>query len=101
MGIYIEGMEIPKSCWKCPFHDEDYCYPGDMSISRDHHSDRSKYCPMIEVPDGHGRLIDADELIVHDGWLAEAECQRTHITFVYSNDLADAPTVIPAAGRNL
>ena len=52
MAIYIEGMEMPKSCWGCNLHWEDDCYAGNMSISRVHYSDRSEYCPLIEVPDG-------------------------------------------------
>ena len=65
-GIYIPGMEMPKSCWDCgALHEEDYCYAGNMSIDRGHSKDRAKYCPLIEVPD-HGRLIDADKIGLTD-----------------------------------
>ena len=36
MAILIKGMEMPKSCFNCP---------------------------LIEVPEPHGRLIDADALV--------------------------------------
>ena len=55
---------------------------------------RLSCCPLVEVPIPHGRLIDADKLEVHDGWLNEAEDYSTHITFVYSNAIDCAPTVI-------
>ena len=100
MGVYARDMKIPESCWKCPFHDEDYCYPGDMSIDRNHHSDRSKYCPLIEIPDGHGRLISARaaKWAFDDAIMEEAKV--TGIVLATSDEIAkviaSVPTIIPA-----
>ena len=57
-----------------------------------------------ELP-AHGRLIDADALKVQDGWLRDSKyfsqnSSHTHITFVYSNDICNAPTIIPAEENN-
>lgn len=57
----------------------------------------SKRVPSVP----HGRLIDADALEEHDGWLRNSmyfaqESGHTHIQFVYANDIIQAPTVIPA-----
>lgn len=94
-GIYIPGMEMPKSCWDCgALHEEDYCYAGNMSIDRGHSKDRSKYCPLVEVPD-HGRLIDADTLkekYPHDeDWNYPVNTN----SFVVET-INNAPTIIPA-----
>lgn len=50
----------------------------------------------VSIPLPHGRLKDVDKLEVHDGWLSEAEGYSTHITFVYSNAIDLAPTIIEA-----
>ena len=67
-GIYIEGLEMPKSCYKCPMkrrNGMDIVCPvaherfsvADVNIL-DYRLDN---CPLIPVPP-HGRLIDADAL---------------------------------------
>ena len=58
MGIYIKGMEMPKDCIVCPFgwngcnKQHDFVYMGS----------RPDFCPLIDVHEPHGRLIDADKL---------------------------------------
>ena len=110
MGVYIKGMEIPTSCFYCPFRRK--INPDDIQclVTRDVFEEtfagtiemRNRgFCPLIEVSPHHGRLIDADALEVQDGWLRDSkyfaqESSHTHITFVYSNDIYNAPTVIPA-----
>ena len=96
-GIYIPGMEMPKSCWDCgALHEEDYCYAGNMSIDRGHSNDRSKYCPLIAVPD-HGRLIDADALS-NDGWVLHKQVMRMGGFAIHEMPLncPSLPTIIPA-----
>lgn len=74
MSIYIKGMEMPKSCWSCPFSvhhdpDTDRCLITGMLYETTwaRFSDRQPACPLVPVPE-HGRLIDADAL-------AEASCK--------------------------
>lgn len=106
MSILIKDMEMPKSCMNCMFCgfagadcELDLCQ---ITGNAQKHIPHSKMpdCPLIEVPP-HGRLIDADALKVRDGWQRDSkyfaqESSHTHITFVYSNDIYNAPTVIPA-----
>lgn len=64
MGVYIKGMERPIACLACdfcnPFTEEPYCRrlmkvtPKTTTLSD---------CPIIEVPEPHGDLIDASEKI--------------------------------------
>ena len=64
MSVLIKGVEMPNNCKECPFSDhEAWCLiPGDW---RERYycpdDERSEFCPLIEVPTPHGRLIDADE----------------------------------------
>ena len=65
MGVYINGMEMPKSCYVCPFCDyvSARCdaVKGNPYTPESRYEKRADFCPLVPVPD-HGRLIDADEL---------------------------------------
>ena len=101
MSVLVEGMEMPKTCCAC------FCARGnECGITRyeptfaEWYEDGVKDCPLIPVPP-HGRLIDADALEEHDGWLRDSmyfaqESSHTHIQFIYANDIINAPTVIEA-----
>jgi hypothetical protein len=99
-GIYISGMEMPKSCWYCYFQDCGNCVLNnhkvvDNCIIEDR---RDADCPLISVPD-HGRLGDLNALkyratkrlyASNHGSMAEAY-------FSAVIDLIDtAPAIIPA-----
>lgn len=96
MGVYIKGMDMPKSCYDCDigvcicnrYYDPNFDI-NDTQIKR--HPD----CPLVEVKDPHGRLIDADELIAKH----EKEKIRDYDFHVCAeNWIANAPTVLEAEG---
>ena len=106
MGVYIKGMEMPKSCIVCRLE----------CLYRKHNStERSSHCPLVEIAEPHGRLIDADAIDKEVGnrYMAIYEslggidlktmCSPTG--FVISELLTvekmvlDAPTVIEAEGE--
>lgn len=86
-GIYIKGMEMPKSCVDCRFHKSIYCTLNDICTNT------AQGCPLIPVPP-HGRLIDADDVYhvltsyYHHRTYIQHEALREAITGV--------PTIIPA-----
>lgn len=91
MAVLIKGMEMPESCWKCPFmYARVYCVVNSKLIfDDDEYSELNKRydgCPLAEVPEPHGRLIDADALcegrVSNDNVVIYAKC---------------APTIIPAS----
>lgn len=47
MGVYIKKMKMPRSCVEC-------------RLLRVESNDEwvGKYCPLVEVTEPHGRLID-------------------------------------------
>ena len=79
MGVYIKGLKMPKSCSDCLFFvdglydaNDELCSaclakednsPSGCSYKEidgiDHMARRMDYCPLVEVPEPHGRLIDA------------------------------------------
>jgi len=69
MAIYIKEMEAPEHCDLCPFQKYDgyeiqpfwYCLFTGLKI--DHSLVPSgNNCPLVYIPEPHGRLIDADLL---------------------------------------
>ena len=91
-GVYIKGMEMPKSCDVCRFAIDGFCYAsGRVNIEAVEGRQVTNYCPLAPVPD-HGRLIDADALLnsvtSKYGWFE-----------VDNADVRDAPTIIPADGE--
>ena len=60
MALIIKG-DMPKGCgWDCDLWSEGLCAPLQKSV--DEHTIDSD-CPILcEIPDKHGRLIDADAL---------------------------------------
>lgn len=62
MGIYIKGMKMPKYCDNCLFTIDDGCMFNNL-IDVDTGNAVFDDCPLVEVKEPHGRLIDADELI--------------------------------------
>ena len=64
---YIVPKEIPNRCGRCPcFHAEHpmYCQAvkadKNKRIYAPYGEGRPDWCPLIEVPTPHGRLIDGD-----------------------------------------
>ena len=101
MSVLIKGMEMPKNCKKCMFADFDdveFDYELYCAVSKkyadldacDHPLGWS--CPLVEVKDPHGRLIDADEI--------EMPCLETTADQKWMEiAIKSTPTVIEAEGR--
>lgn len=65
MSVLIRGMEMLKDCFECVFFDEEHnwCNMQDEHLhNQKDKTGRAKWCPIVEVPTPHGRLIDADEI---------------------------------------
>lgn len=77
MSVLVKGIKMPKDCPQCllsswsPITDEFlgcFAVPGkryavlsDKEYAKS--TKRPDWCPLVELPEKHGRLIDADELI--------------------------------------
>ena len=88
MGVYIKGVEMPKSCFDCRY----IC-----GLSNSHKFTRKRHplCPIVPVPK-HGDLIDRDELLKQKWESSDWECGGCHAVVVSAYDIEDAPTVIEA-----
>lgn len=90
MSVLIKGIGMPETCDDCQFHryhsrGEYVCvatpmfYPMNLANSK---GIRKDWCPLVELPETHGRLIDADELkkafdIVPAGRVTRASVRTT------------------------
>lgn len=97
MTLLIKGMEMPMVCDDCWALDEYGDYPRCRITGEQRgynfriREQRMEHCPIVEAPTPHGRLIDADELLMDanklrygEGWLITVE------------NIEAAPTVIEA-----
>ena len=105
MAILIKGMEIPKCCDDCKFvcwsnlHQTGSCYLLDSDqcfddYSTEYRTRRSEHCPLIEVPEPHGRLGDLDAL--KDKW-THKDLDLFSQGWIWLRDLNRAPTIIPSS----
>lgn len=121
MGFYVD-LEMPEDCPMCPFayYDMFNTFRG-CDITRGKRwavkndkdyaelSTRPDWCPLIEVSEPHGRLIDADALhkLFEDQWHylqvldwnenPTAEAKQSGINWCINTMHDDAPAVIPAS----
>ena len=121
MGFYVD-LEMPKDCPMCPFayYDMFNTFMGcditrgkRLAVKNDkdyaESSTRPDWCPLIEVPEPHGRLGDLDALhkLFEDQWHylqvldwnenPTAEAMQSGINWCINTMHDDAPTVIPAS----
>ena len=100
--VLIRGMKMPKSCWDCKFNASTIDHYELCILTKKTYSwgltKPPSDCPIIEVPDGHGDLIDRDEL------LAELHLYRERLGAGFSanevtsvmNRIRNQKTIIPA-----
>ena len=65
MGVFIKGMEMPKNCVVCKNYY--YCELWSKLTVNKRCKERHPDCPIVEVKEPHGNLIDIDQM-VNDFW---------------------------------
>lgn len=96
MSILIKNVQMPKNCSDCPLnYDMMSCmitgtrFWSDTLMDFDCQESRLYDCPLVEIPDKHGRIIDEDEIIIPSlsSWADQV---------IVADAIQDAPTVIEA-----
>lgn len=113
MSVLIKGMKMPRLCRECAcvqpsFSGTGYFCAADEFLVRDVNLNDvpPDWCPLIEVPIPHGRLVDADNLVqVIDDEFEEVtrtfqnpiELFRKSLLCGFARDvITAAPTIIEA-----
>lgn len=112
-GIYITGMEMPTSCFYCPFRrkvdpDDIMCIVTrevfEETFAGTIETRNRGNCPLVPVPD-HGDLIDRvafrEEMDKHypfDRYTQSKHEWEDAAKSAVIKMLATAPTIIPASG---
>lgn len=108
MSVLIKGMEMTKCCVECEWHeyyggDYDWVHAcrrtGTMPIENAE-TERANDCPLVEVPEPHGDLIDRDALENAGHYeVYFFKGKTTKVCFVTDNYLDEFTAVIEAEGR--
>ena len=90
MSVLVKGMSIPDNCELCAFETGfGFCLAkSDNFCGYTNYRKRPEWCPLVEVPGPHGRLIDADALDYKLG----ASDRDIYVKYT----LEEEPTVIEA-----
>lgn len=72
MSVIVKGMEMPKDCRECrmmEYHErtgKTWCKPADGLLADTYrpimYDGRPDWCPLVELPEHHGRLFDQDDV---------------------------------------
>jgi hypothetical protein len=107
MSVLIKGMEMPEKCGSCDlFHVESpmHCtvVKGHKTVGAPYGMPRPDWCPLVEIPEPHGDLIDRDALNIGEYEREDDDTGTLEISLGGLLDLyykvKDAPTVIEAEG---
>ena len=97
MSVLIKGVKMPETCSECYLREKNSC-PILRCIVEGYY--RPGFCPLVEVPSPHGRLIDADALMLEFAKFARASNNSDFAPVPRGNDavslLGSAPTIIEA-----
>lgn len=111
MSVLIKGMKMPEKCGSCDlFHVESpmHCtvVKGHKTVGAPYGMPRPDWCPLVEVKEPHGRLIDEENVI--DAIHERLKVLQTHEVFRRKRGdidllevmpyIAKIPTVIEAEG---
>lgn len=58
MSVLIKGMDIPENCTRCDYIGLNVAIGCPVMSGT---NGRATDCPLIALPDHHGRLVDADK----------------------------------------
>ena len=113
MSIIVKGMKMPTTCTMCDLAHAMKTSDGSVRLAcgvkgnwQDTYTHRHAWCPIVEIPEKHGRLIDADEKRLR----ITLKCIREGEYQIYKGGawgfaakaetaIDDAPTVFEAEGQ--
>lgn len=103
MSVIVKGMEMPENCYECPCcrhdsrngHQKEQCNLTLDVFDKNYFErleGRAQNCPLVALPDKHGRLVDADALfdeMEEAGWYNNSDRDE-----VAEELVMNAPTIV-------
>ena len=110
MSVIVKGMEMPECCDVCRFSDwsnlnqtascklKEY-EPCFANFSVEYRSKRADFCPLVALPDHHGRLVDADEMLKRlQAWNTSDRMDKALYNFALVR-IMEQPTIVESEGE--
>lgn len=96
--LIIRGMEMPNNVFDCPLNSFGICNLAQDETHCDCIGDsRPEWCPLVPLPEGHGRCIEADALLSVLDILKDKGCDGP--VWDQMRDIVKSMvTIIPAEG---
>ncbi len=110
MSVLIKGMEMPENCFECPCcrhdsrngHQKEQCNLTLDVFDKNYFErleGRAQNCPLIALPDKHGRLVEFIDVVVTDDEDTGTEEINLGEALSAYLKMRSAPTVIEAEGE--
>ena len=102
MSILIKDMDIPQKCGQCKLYHAEHpmhcmAVEGHRTVGAPYGMPRPDWCPLIEIPTPHGRLVDIKSVEDRKFTTVRTEYQRGW-NVALDSVVDNAPTVIEAEG---
>lgn len=100
MSIIVKGMKMPTTCTRCTLDAFGYCVAARRYSESSTTHERASFCPLVELPEKHGRLIDADAYVS----MMEEKCDYEkaldpYVLSVCRGGIKLMPTIVEAEGE--
>lgn len=112
MSVLIKGAKMPDYCEDCSLYDwvDPVCRVSGVDIDDENlRGCRPGWCPLVEVPEKHGDLIDRKVLSSAVlKWMPPDPCGKEEKEFPFGEDICvsmmmeieEQPTIIEAEGKD-
>ena len=110
MSVIVKGMKMPENCFECPCcrhdsrngHQKEQCNLTLDVFDKNYFErleGRAQNCPLIALPDNHGRLVEfVDVVTTLDEDSGTEEVWFGDIMRAYY-EMRNAPTIVEAEGE--
>lgn len=96
MSVLIKDMQMPDNCSECQLEYDQMMCPiagrwyeqSNLDIGFDPNKDRLPECPLVELPEHHGDLVDVNEIRWDDHYDSDGNLSKYKIA--YSDEMPDA-----------
>lgn len=96
MSVIIHGLDMPEYCYECPCHNGESGYCQAYKSGYLNSVERPAKCPLVPLPEGHGRLVDAREVLEKAdkaSWWFDGDVSELELLL-----RSEVTTIVPAEG---